>query len=88
MHTQGTHNTQTDLRTRILTDTGTEKERYRQIQDYKLLCAMRTTRAVRLGASGVLCVADCLLGDILKLGALWGFLSFLFYFVFTLGFSA
>ena len=30
MHTQGTHNTQTDLRTRILTDTGTEKERYRQ----------------------------------------------------------
>ena len=49
---------------------------------------MRTTRAVRLGASGVLCVADCLLGDILKLGALWGFLSFLFYFVFTLGFSA
>lgn len=39
---------------------------------------MRTTRAVRLGASGVLCVAGCLLGDILKLGALWGFFHFCF----------
>lgn len=45
---------------------------------------MRTREAVRLGASGKLQNADCLLGNILKLGTLWGFFSFLFYFVLIL----
>lgn len=42
---------------------------------------MRPREAVRLGTVGMLHNADYLLGNILKLGTLWGFFSFLFYFV-------